>query len=99
MRHGGSRALFCRTGLRTGALLILGAMALAGCSSTLASLPAEMGGLPADAPARPEGEAPAFPAVHDMPPPRQTSVMTPEQIKQTEAEMVRARDRQTGKAR
>jgi hypothetical protein len=79
-------------------LLGLAAMALAGCSSTtstLSNLPVEMGGLPADTSARPATQM-AYPAVHDMPPPRETSLMTAEQVKQAEAEMARLRDR-TGK--
>lgn len=77
------------------AALLLFAVTLAGCtsaSSTLSNLPAEMGGLPADTPARPTGQQLAYPAVHDMPPERQTTVMTPEQLKQAEAEMTRLRE-------
>ena len=75
------------------ALLLIG-LGLAGCTSTLSNMPAAMGGLPADAPARPaEGQQPAFPAVHDMPPPRQTTTMTPQQVNQTEADLARLRDR------
>ena len=96
MTPGGSQARIFGTARlrRTGALILLG-MTLAGCSSTLSSLPAELGGLPADAPTKREGEPLAYPAVHDMPPPRQGTVMTPAQIKQAEAEMAQARDRQS----
>jgi hypothetical protein len=78
--------------LAGGAAIVVVAVALAGCSSTLSSLPADLGGLPADAPARPAADQQlAFPAVHDMPPPRPTTAMTPEQVKQAEAEMARKR--------
>jgi hypothetical protein len=79
---------------RTSALILLG-MTLAGCSSTLSSLPSELGGLPADAPAKPEGQQLAYPAVHDMPPPRQGTIMTPAEVRRAEAEMAQARDRQS----
>ena len=79
---------------RTSAVILLGMM-LAGCTSTLSGLPTELGGLPADTPAKPEeGRQLAYPAVHDMPPPRSGTVMTPTQVKQAEAEMMQARDRQ-----
>src|SRR5262245_27819403 len=73
---------------------LLMAAVLAGCTSTLSSLPPEMGGLPADTPARPTGQQLAYPAVHDMPPPRETTTMTPEQVQQAQAEMARLRDQQ-----
>jgi hypothetical protein len=85
-------------------VLLLG-LAAAGCASssdpdgpTLARLPASMGGLPEDTPARPTNPG-AFPAVHDMPPPRAAAVLTPEQVKAAEADMDNARVRakkQTG---
>jgi hypothetical protein len=78
---------------RCSAAVILCAVALAGCTSTLSSLPASMGGLTADTPDRPASQL-AYPAVHDMPPPRPTAVMTPEEVKKAEAEMARVRDRQ-----
>jgi hypothetical protein len=97
MPQGGSpQRKFNGARLRVSAALVVAAV-LAGCSSTsstLSNLPAEMGGLPADAPAGPApGQQLAYPAVHDMPPPRQTTAMTPEQVKQAEAEMARMRDR------
>ncbi len=100
MQHGGSPQQIFRRVRRCGLLaaaLLLGAL-LPGCASTLSSLPPELGGLPADTPARPAGEAPDYPAVHDMPPPRQTTPMTPQQLKQTEAEMMRAREQQARQA-
>lgn len=91
MRHAqesaGARLRFAAAFLLTGTLL-------SGCSSMFAALPTELGGMPADAPPRPEGPAPAFPAVHDMPPPRASTVMTPEQVKEAEEELMKARERQ-----
>lgn len=78
-----------------GAVLL--SLVVAGCSSgpngsTLSNLPVSMGGLPGDTPARPVSEG-VYPAVHDMPPPRATPVMTAEQVKAAEAEISFARDR------
>jgi hypothetical protein len=88
------------------ALACVGAAGLlslvAGCSGTtsmLSSLPASMGGLPADAPARPVAEQTSFPAVHDMPPPRAAATLTPEQVQAVEAEIASARARQKQQAR
>jgi hypothetical protein len=81
--------------LRRSTLLFLLGTTLAGCSSTLSSMPTQLGGLPADAPARPEAQPAAYPAVHDMPPPRPNTVMTAEQLKKAEAELVAIRDRGT----
>jgi hypothetical protein len=78
--------------VRCSAALILCAAALAGCASTLSSLPTSMGGLTADTPDRPASQL-AYPAVHDMPPPRPTAVMSPEEVKRAETEMARMRDR------
>jgi hypothetical protein len=61
-------------------------------------MPPALGGMPADTPARPaSGEELAFPAVHDMPPPRQSPMLSPDQVRRKEAEMARVRDRRTGK--
>ena len=73
-----------------------------GCASNnpmFSNLPQSMGGLPADAPARPPAEQTAFPAVHDMPPPRTAATLTPEQVKAVEAEIDFARQRQKAQAR
>jgi hypothetical protein len=71
---------------------------LAGCASNVGdrigdNLPASMGGLPAGAPARP-AEAPAYPAVHDMPPPRANTVLSEDEVKQAERDLVRMRSQQ-----
>jgi hypothetical protein len=88
------------------ALVCVGAVGLlslvAGCSSTtsmLSSLPPSLGGLPADAPARPPAEQTSFPAVHDMPPPRTAATLTPEQVQAVEAEIAFARARQKQQAK
>jgi hypothetical protein len=65
----------------------------ASCSSTLSELPTQVGGEPAGTPERPVTPA-VYPAVHDMPPPRSTAVLTDDQRKQAENELAAARDRQ-----
>jgi hypothetical protein len=49
--------------------------------------------LPQGVPERPAVQ-PAYPAVHDMPPARPTAIMTDEELKRAQAELVAARDRQ-----
>jgi hypothetical protein len=68
-----------------------------GTTSMLANMPESVGGLPKDVPVRPD-DGKAFPAVHDMPPPRPNSTLTPEQVKSVEAEISFARDRQKKQA-
>jgi hypothetical protein len=70
---------------------------LAGCTSTLSELPSQVGGLPEGAPGRPANTLP-YPAVHDMPPPRPTAVMTEEEKKRAEAELAAMRDQQARRA-
>ena len=78
-----------RLGAALGCVLALGACT----SSQMSTLPTSVGGLPADAPERAaEGKQLAYPAVHDMPPPRPTHLMTPAEAQQAEAEMARIRD-------
>jgi hypothetical protein len=84
--------------LRSAALLCGLAVALAGCSSTPFdkigdSLPASIGGLPADTPERPAAP-PAYPAVHDMPPPRPNTTLSAEEQIQLENELTAVRVRQ-----
>jgi hypothetical protein len=82
-------------GRRRGAWLVLAAALLvSGCSTTdIDRIPQEMGGLPADAPARP-AQTPEFPAVHAMPPPRSTKVLDAEQQQKLEADLIALRNRQ-----
>jgi hypothetical protein len=78
------------------ALLATGiALNLAGCSSTLFSeIPSSVGGLPAGTPERPSTPAAAYPAVHDMPPPRSDSVLTDAEQKKIQSDLNAARDQQ-----
>jgi len=82
---------------RASAVLTL-AGSLAACASTFGdkvgeTLPASMGGLPAGAPAR-SAEPPAYPAVHDMPPARANTVLTEDEVKAAERDLVRVRTQQ-----
>jgi len=61
-------------------------------------LPKSFGGLPENAPARPEAPPP-FPAVHEMPPPRTNSVLTYEEQKKAEEELATIRERQPGRTK
>jgi hypothetical protein len=73
--------------LRVAAVLAI-ALSGTGCTSQLADL-AE----PADTPARP-AVAPAYPAVHDMPSPRDTNPMTAAERQRIMDELSAIRDRQ-----
>ena len=80
---------------------ILGAAALAatlaGCSTNavIDNLPAAMGE-PANAPVRPVSDTYQYPAVHDMPPPRQDTLLTDQQQVEMERQLENVRDRQEG---
>lgn len=82
-----------------GILLACGlAVLLAACSSgsinkLTDSMPASIGGLPADTPERPEVQ-PAYPAVHDMPPPRPNTTLSAEEQVKLENELTAIRVRQ-----
>ena len=96
-REGASRRFAMARRGRLVALLIV-AVGLAGCSSisekfrdTAAALPGV--GLPADAPQR-TAQPVAFPAVHDVPPPRNSVTLTNTEQAQMERELVTARDEQ-----
>jgi hypothetical protein len=75
--------------------LLASALALAGCSSSIADLP--LVGTPADVPARPK-EAGTYLPVHDLPPDREEAAMAPAERAKLEAELVAARDRQASAA-
>ena len=78
------------------AVLILGGLSLGACSSVgsaLSSLPKELGGMPEGTPERPATQL-SYPAVHDMPPPREAAVLTPEQIKAAKSELTAVREGQ-----
>ena len=78
-----------------GALLLLSAVALGGCSSSLADLP--LIGTPADAPGRPK-EAGGYLPVHDLPPDRDEAALPPTEQAKIEKELIAARDRQASAA-
>ena len=71
--------------------LLLSALALGGCSSSIADLP--LIGTPADAPARPKDPS-AYLPVHDLPPDRADPELPPAERAKIQAELVAARDRQ-----
>jgi hypothetical protein len=80
------------------ALICAGSISLASCSTALSEMPTQLGGLPAGTPQRPAA-APEYPAVHDMPPPRTTAVLTEEEKKKVEAELAAMRAEQERRAK
>jgi hypothetical protein len=83
------------------ALLLAVAAILPGCSSGGVvgdHMPTAAGGLPQGAPQRPAQPAP-YPAVHDMPPPRAQTVLSDEEQKKLEDELIAARKRAVEAAR
>lgn len=75
--------------------VVLTAAMLGGCASQLSQLPVI--GVPANTPARPDGPA-IYPAVHDVPPPREQAVLEPEERARIQKELVAARDQQAKEA-
>lgn len=71
--------------------LLAATLAVGGCSTQIADLPAV--GLPADAPARPK-EVGSYLPVHDLPPERAETAMKPDEQKRIQSELIAARDRQ-----
>jgi hypothetical protein len=80
--------------LAIGALLA-SALAVSGCSTSVADLPGV--GLPSDAPPRPK-EVGAYLPVHDLPPERDEAAMKPAEQQKIQAELKAARDRQATSA-
>ena len=76
-------------------MLLLSALALGGCSISIADLP--LVGTPADAPERPK-EAGAYLPVHDLPPDREEAAMAPAERAKVQSELIAARDRQASAA-
>jgi hypothetical protein len=76
-------------------VLLASALALAGCTSSIADLP--LFGTPADAPARPK-EAGGYLPVHDLPPDREEAAMAPAERAKVLNELSAARDRQAATA-
>jgi len=60
-------------------------------------LPNAVGGLPDGTPQRPTTSMP-YPAVHDMPPPRATTVLTDEETRKLESDLIAARNRAAAEA-
>lgn len=84
------------------ALTVCLAAGLGGCGTVSEKMAGAMGsmpgvGLPANAPERP-AEQRAYPAVHDMPPPRTNVVLTGAEQQQVERELMAARDGQKAAA-
>jgi hypothetical protein len=77
------------------AALLASALALGGCSTSIADLP--LVGTSADAPERPK-EAGAYLPVHDLPPDRAEPELPPAERAKIQAELVAARDRQASSA-
>jgi len=71
--------------------LLLSALALGGCSISIADLP--LGGTPADAPGH-QKEAGAYLPVNELPPDRDEAAMDPAQRAKIQKELVAARDHQ-----
>jgi hypothetical protein len=76
-------------------VLLLSALALAGCSVPIADLP--LVGTPADAPARPK-EAGNYLPVNNLPPNRDEAAMAPAEQAKILSELAAARDRQASSA-
>ena len=81
--------------LLTAGALLASALALGGCSTSIADLPGL--GTPADAPARPK-EAGGYLPVHDLPPDRDEAAMKPAEQAKIQSELIAARDRQASSA-
>jgi hypothetical protein len=77
------------------AALLASALAVSGCSTSIADLPGV--GLPSDAPQRPK-EAAGYLPVHDLPPDRDEAAMKPAEQAKLQAELAAARDRQAATA-
>jgi hypothetical protein len=71
--------------------LLLSALALGGCSISIADLP--LAGTPADAPARAK-ETGGYLPVNDLPPDREEAAMNPAERAKIQSELVAARERQ-----
>ena len=76
-------------------VLLASALAVSGCSTSVADLPGV--GLPSDAPPRPK-EVGAYLPVHDLPPERDEAAMKPAEQQKIQAELKAVRDRQAATA-
>jgi hypothetical protein len=94
-------------GVPASLLALAGALMLSSCANTTNltdlgnklgnELPTAVGGMPEGAPERPQTQ-PNYPAVHDMPPARNTKVMTEEEKKRLETELAAMREQQNRRA-
>ncbi|MDB5610895.1 MAG: hypothetical protein JWP25_7795 [Bradyrhizobium sp.] len=84
-----------KTRALVGGALLLSALALGGCSTSIADLP--FVGTPADAPARPK-QADGYLPVEDLPPNRDEAAIAPAEQAKIKAELLAARDRQASTA-
>jgi len=75
--------------------LIIVCATLAGCSIPVADLPGI--GVPGSAPARSENP-PSYLPVHDVPPPRDEAVLSPDEQKKIQTDLLNARDKQAAQA-
>jgi len=75
----------------TVAVLVMLALSMGGCATSIADLP--LVGVPSDAPARPKDPA-AYPAVEDLPAPREQGAMDVAEQAKIAKELIAARDRQ-----
>jgi hypothetical protein len=73
------------------AALMMSALGLSGCTSSIADLP--LLGTPADAPERPKEQGTYLP-VNELPPNRDEQVLDPKERAKIQAELIAARDRQ-----
>lgn len=73
------------------ATLVLLSLSLGGCSTSIANLPFDG---PSDAPERAH-DVSAYPAVHDIPAPRDETAMDPAEQARVEKELIAARDHQS----
>lgn len=73
------------------ATLALLSLSLGGCSTSIADLPI---GTPPDTPER-TADVPDYPAVHDLPAPRDHAAMDPAEQARVEKELIAAREHQS----
>jgi hypothetical protein len=79
--------------------VVFSATMLTGCGTIIADdLPTAAGGLPEDGPDRPTKQS-NFPAVHDLPSPRASTVLTDAEQKKLEGDLIAARARADAAAR
>ena len=77
--------------------LVLAALALASCTSTIDALPEKLGGLPATAPARPADPLPT-PNVYEVRPTREARPLDPSEQKKLETDLTNLRESQRARA-